>query len=164
MGTRAALIRKNRDRGPCNTGCMETTPCFIGVVKSTLALSDYKKRPDFISNEKIEKKLNTGLEYILSHQVYLRKSDGTPITKDIDRLTYPFCYKTNVIEILRLLKDNNLDSDARCDLAKAYLRGKKQKNGYWKSSSAYFPKCWIPFDRPKEPGLWISHEIETLLK
>ncbi|MDP3829801.1 MAG: hypothetical protein Q8Q47_00935, partial [Ignavibacteriaceae bacterium] len=130
-------------------GCMKTTPCYIGIVKAMIALSDYKKRFDYLTNNKIENKLKTGLEYILNHQIYLRQSNEQPITKDITKLTYPFSYRTNVIEILRLLKDNNLDSDSRCDLAKEYLQTKKQKNGYWKINSSYLPKCWIQFDKPK---------------
>jgi hypothetical protein len=144
-------------------GCMKTTPCYIGIVKAMIALSDYKKRFDYLTNNKIENKLKTGLEYILNHQIYLRQSNEQPITKDITKLTYPFSYRTNVIEILRLLKDNNLDSDSRCDLAKEYLQTKKQKNGYWKINSSYLPKCWIQFDKPKESGLWISYEIEKLM-
>lgn len=144
-------------------GCLKSTPCYIGIVKAMIALTDYKKRFDSKTNDKIENKLKQGLGYILDHQIYLRQSNGQPITKDINKLTFPFSYKTNVIEILRLLKDNNLDSDSRCSLAKDYLRTKKQKDGFWKINSSYLPKCWIPFDRPSEQGLWISYEIEKLM-
>ncbi len=144
-------------------GCMKTTPCYIGIVKAMIALTDYKKRSDYSTNDMIEQKLVTGLEYILDHQIYKRHSNGQPITKDINKLTYPFSYKTNVIEILRILKDNNLDSDSRCDLAKEHLRIKKQKDGYWKTNSSYLPKCWVQFDKPNEPGLWISYEIEKIM-
>lgn len=144
-------------------GCMKSTPCYIGIVKAMIALSDYKKYSDYNANAKIENKLSQGLNYILDHQIYFRQSNGKPITKDINKLTYPFSYKTNLIEILRLLKDNNLDSDTRCNLAKEYLQSKKQKDGYWKINSSYLPKCWIPFDKTKEPGQWISYEIERLL-
>lgn len=145
-------------------GCMEKTPCYIGVVKAVVALSDYKKSPGYIKNEKIENKLNKGLEYILDHHIYLRKSNSKPITRDITKLTYPFSYKTNIIEILRLLKDNKLDYDPRCNSAKEYLQNKKQKGGFWKINSTYLPKYWIQFDKPKEPGLWISYEINKLIQ
>lgn len=144
-------------------GCLKSTPCYIGIVKAMIALTDYKKLLDSKTNDKIENKLKSGLDYILDHKIYLRQSNGQPITKDINKLTYPFSYKTNVIEILRLLKDNNLDSDTRCDLAKAYLQTKKQKDGKWKINSSYLPKCWIQFDKPNETGLWISHEINKLM-
>ncbi len=144
-------------------GCMKSIPCYIGVVKAMIALTDYKKSSDYSKNNKVEEILEAGLEYILDHQIYKRKSNGQPITKDINKLTYPFSYKTNVIEILRLLKDNNLDSDSRCNLAKEFLRTKKKKDGYWRINSLYLPKYWIPFDKTKEPGLWVSNEIEGLL-
>ncbi|NJO68794.1 MAG: hypothetical protein HC830_05500 [Bacteroidetes bacterium] len=64
---------------------------------------------------------------------------------------------------MRLLKHNGLDKDPRCDAAKAYLKAKKQPAGYWKVTSSYLPKCWIQFDKPGNPGLWISHETAKLL-
>jgi hypothetical protein len=144
-------------------GCLKTTPCYIGIVKAMIALTDYKKCSNYSKNDLIENKLAAGLEYILDHQIYKRQSNGQPITKDINKLTYPFSYKTNVIEILRLLKDNKLDLDSRCDFAKEYLRTKKQKDLYWKISSSYLPKCWIQFDKPNEQGLWVSYEIEKIM-
>lgn len=144
-------------------GCMKSTPCYIGVVKAMIALTDYTKQADYIPDNRIESKLKTGLEYILDHHVFLRKSNGQLITKDINKLAYPFSYKTNMIEILRLLKDNHLDTDIRCDLAKAFLQAKKQKNGGWKVNNSYMPKCWIQFDKPGEPGIWVTYEIEKLL-
>lgn len=144
-------------------GCLKATPCYIGIVKAMIALSDYKKYVASEVNESIENKLTQGLNYILDHQVYIRQSNGQPITKDITKLTFPFSYKTNVIEILRLLKDNNLFTDKRCNLAKDLLCSKKQKDGFWKINSSYLPKCWIPFDKPNEIGFWISYEIDKLL-
>ncbi len=144
-------------------GCMKNTPCYIGIVKAMIALSDFKRSNNYIRNDHLEKKLATGLEYILNHQVYLRQSNGQSITKYIDKLTYPFSYKTNVLEILRLLKVNNLDSDKRCDKAKEFLQKKKHKDGYWRANRLYLPKFWIPFDKTKEPGQWISYEVEKVL-
>lgn len=144
-------------------GCMKSTPCYIGVVKAMIALSDYKKQPDYIPDNLLEDKLSMGLNYILEHNLFKRLSDGNPITKDIQKITYPFTWKTNIIEILRLLKDNGLDSDFHCQPAKEYLLGKQKRDGYWQINSSYFPKAWIQFDIPKESGLWVTHEISKLL-
>ncbi len=144
-------------------GCMKSTPCYIGIVKAMIALSDYKNTSEFMTNEKVNSKLYRGLEYVLSHQVFLSQSDSKPVTKDITKLTYPFSYKTNIIEILRLLKQNDLLSDSRCEIAIGYLKKKQQKAGYWKINSSYLPKYWVQFDKTKEPGLWVTHEIEKLL-
>lgn len=144
-------------------GCMKFTPCYIGIVKAMIALSEYKKNPDYAINDSVEKKLEDGLNYILDHELYKRKSNNQPITKDIDKLTYPFSYKTNLVEILRLMKDNKLIADSRCNSVKEHLLSKKQKTGYWHINNSYLPKCWIDFDKTKEPGFWISYEIEKIL-
>ena len=49
-------------------GCMKKVPCFFGVVKSMIALTEYKKR--FGGSDELITKLNQGLEYILQHRVY----------------------------------------------------------------------------------------------
>jgi len=48
-------------------GCMKTAPCYIGVVKAMIALSNYKKQSDYVPNDNIENKLEIGLDYILDH-------------------------------------------------------------------------------------------------
>lgn len=143
-------------------GCMKSVPCYIGVVKAMIALSDLKKQDSYQTDEVLENKLSDGLEYILEHRLFRRLSDGNPITKDITKITYPFTYKTNIIEILQLLRDNGYDSDNRCDDAKDFLNAKKKKDGYWQVNSAYVPKAWIGFDNTKEPGLWVTHMINKV--
>jgi hypothetical protein len=130
-----------------------------------LALSDYKRSIYYSYNKALEDKLKCGLEYILSHEVFKRKSNGEPITSDISTITYPFTWKTNIMEILRLLKDNQLLSDSRCSAAKEYLAEKKRKDGCWYIQPTYISKnkAWVPFDKMKEPALWTGYLIESLL-
>jgi hypothetical protein len=64
-------------------GCMKATPCYIGIVKAMIALSDYKKYSGTNINAKIEDKLSHGLNYILGHHIYIRQSNGQPITNYI---------------------------------------------------------------------------------
>lgn len=146
-------------------GCMKQVPCYMGLVKSMVALSDYKQMVDYKSDDLLEAKLQQGLEYILKHKVYLKLSNHQPITKDITKITFPFTWKTNVIEILRLLKANRLLDDRRCQAAKEFLITKRKKDGYWRTQSVYIlkTKSWIPFDQLGLPGHWISHEIEKLV-
>lgn len=145
-------------------GCLKATPCYIGLVKSMIALSNFKRSSFYTYNGILEEKLRKGLGYILEHRLYKRQSNGAPITSDIEKITFPFSYKTNIIELLRLMKDNNLLADNRCNEAKSLLISKKHKLGHWRINSSYLPKCWITFDKTREPGLWVSHEIEKVLK
>lgn len=145
-------------------GCLKSTPCYIGVVKSTMALSDYKNKFKDAVPGLLEEKLNQGLEYILDHELFKRKGIDQPITNYILKLAYPFSYKTNIVEILRLIKENGLFEDKRCSAAKEYLLSKQKKDGYWRQNSIYQPKGWVPFDKTNEPALWLSYEVGKLLK
>ncbi|WGH75971.1 hypothetical protein P8625_02045 [Tenacibaculum tangerinum] len=146
-------------------GCMKSTPCYIGLVKSMIALSDYKNSIDYRTDNNLEIKLEEGLNYILNQKIFLRISNNKPITKDITKLTYPFTWKINIIEILRLIKDNQMLNDSRCSIAQEYLKSKRKDDGFWwcQTSNIMKNKSWIRFDKPREKGLWISNEIEQLL-
>ena len=142
-------------------GCMKTVPCYYGVIKSMIALTEYKKR--FESSDRIDAKLKQGLDYILKHNVYKKLSTGQPIEDSIILNFYPYTYKSNIIEILTLLKSSGLMEDKRCNDALNILRKKQRKDGYWQADTSYMKSAWIDFDTPKKPGLWISHIIEGLI-
>jgi hypothetical protein len=142
-------------------GCMKKIPCYHGVVKSMNALSEYNKR--YRSSEGLINKLNRGLQYILEHNVYKRFSDDKPIEDSIILNFYPYTYKSNLIEILTLLKDNNLMGDKRCYDAIAILKKKQRSDDFWQMNISYMKSGWIDFDVPKKPGPWITYIISKLL-
>ena len=142
-------------------GCMKLTPCYIGIVKSMIALSDFNQKAS-LANQDAEEKLNKGLEYILEHKVFKRKSADKPITKDITKLAYPFTYKTNIVEILRLLKTNKRLDDSRVNETKEILN-KKKKGDSWRINAFYKPKFWVDFDKPKQKSEWIDFEVKNIL-
>lgn len=146
-------------------GCMKSTPCYIGLVKSMIALSDYKHSDYYQEDTNPGSKLDDGLNYILGQKIFLRLSDNKPITREITKLTYPFTWKTNIIEILRLMKANQMLNDSRCSVAREYLKGKQKKDGFWwvQTSNIMKNKSWIGFDKSREKGFWISNEIEKLI-
>jgi hypothetical protein len=142
-------------------GCMKTVPCYYGIVKSMIALTEYKKR--FESSKELDEKLSQGLEYILKHQVFKKLSTNEPIEDSIILNFYPYTYKSNSIEILSLLKANGLMEDERCSDAIEILKNKQRKDGYWQADASYMKSAWIDFDIPKKPGPWISFIIERLI-
>ena len=142
-------------------GCMKKVPCYYGVVKSMIALTEYKKR--FGSSERLDNKLKQGLEYILQHRVFKRLSTDKPVEDSIILNFYPYPYRSNIIEILSLLKANGLIEDERCKEAIEILKAKQRSDGFWQADTSYMKSAWIDFDMPKKPGLWISYIISRLL-
>lgn len=145
-------------------GCLSTTPCYIGVVKAIVALSTFKQNLPDHWEEAMELKLKQGLDYLLQHQLYCRLSNDKPITSYICQLSYPFTYKTNLIELLLLMQANGLLGHPSCLSAKAYLRRKQHKAGYWKAPKVYQPKDWVAFDQPGQAAGWITYLLCSLLQ
>ena len=142
-------------------GCMKKVPCFYGVVKSMIALTEYKKRQK--TSKEIDEKLTAGLEYILSHEVYKTRTTQKPIEPSIVQNFYPYSYKSNLIEILGLLKINGKLEDSRCKDAIEMLKTTRGKDGMFHADVVHMKSAWIEFDPLKKPGPWISYEIEKLL-
>lgn len=142
-------------------GCMKSVPCYYGVIKSMIALTEYKKR--YGGSKMLDDTLNQGLEYILKHRVFKRLSIDKPIEDSIILNFYPYTYKSNIIEILSLLKANGLMEDERCSDALEILKGKQRPDGLWQADTSYMKSAWIDFDIPKKPGLWISYIISGLV-
>ncbi|MFX1574503.1 MAG: hypothetical protein ACFFB0_17315 [Promethearchaeota archaeon] len=142
-------------------GCMRKTPCYYSVVKSMVTLTEYKKR--FGESKELNNKLKQGLEYILQHRVFKKLSTDKPIEDSIILNFYPYTYRSNIIEILLLLKVNGLMEDKRCKDAIEILKKKQRSDGYWQADTSYMKSAWIDFDIPKKPGLWISYIIGELL-
>jgi len=172
IGTKWILNYQNVERGlDCKWsgsdlhtrfgGCMKSTPCFYGVIKSMIALTEYKKR--FGGSVELDSKLQQGLEYILEHRVFKKLSSDKPIETSIIENFYPYSYKSNLIEVLSLIKANNILSDNRCDEALEILRHKQRKDGYWQADVSHMKSAWVDFDTLKKPGLWISYIISGLI-
>jgi hypothetical protein len=141
-------------------GCMKKVPCYYGVVKSMITLTEFKKR--YGTSEELEIKLNQGLEYILQHRVYKKLTSDKPIEDSIILNFYPYPYRSNIIEILSLLKANGMLEDERCNDAKKILKEKQRSDGNWQADTSYMKSAWVDFDIPKKPGFWISYIISRL--
>jgi hypothetical protein len=142
-------------------GCMKKVPCYYGVIKAMIALTEYKKR--FGGSDKLDSILNQGLEYILQHRIYKKLSADKPIENSIILNFYPYTYRSNIIEILSLLKANGLIEDVRCKDAVQILKNKQRSDGLWQADISYMKSAWIDFDIPKKPSLWISYIISGLV-
>lgn len=143
-------------------GCMHSTPCYHGVVKAMVTLTEYKNQ--FGSIPVLEEKLDRGLEYMLEHQVYKRLSNGEPIEPNIILNFYPYPYRTNLVESLGVLKANGRMNDPRCADAIHMLKQKQRKDGFWQADASFMKSAWVDFDVPKKPGMWISYVIQQLLE
>ncbi len=111
-----------------NTSCYGKHTCYWGVVKLMKGLS-------FIPKENRSKAaqglLDRCIEFVLLHKVcFSSRSVNKYLSRDIDKLGFPCMYRSNFLEILWLLKRENVCSS---NLAPALelLKSKQQPDGAW---------------------------------
>ena len=139
-------------------GCLKQTPCFLGVAKSVKALACYAEstgRNDSNVNVLIEK----GLEYLLTHRLYRRLSNGEPINGHMLDISFPSSYQLNVVELLDIARMTDKLADERCFDALRYVRKKRLASGGWKINYSYKADGYLTFDRRGKEGEWISYVL-----
>ncbi|MGG5373011.1 hypothetical protein [Enterococcus sp. AZ196] len=142
-------------------GCVGKSPCYDGLVKSVKVLSEYsQKYGDFPG---LQAKLQQGLDYILKHRVIFHQNNQDYLYEDLITLFYPYPYRTNIIEVLGVMKTEKLLGQPECREALEYLKAKQTKQGCWQAEKIFMKSSWVAFDPVKKPGAWITDEIEWLL-
>lgn len=111
-----------------NTSCFGKHTCYWGVVKLLKGLSFVPKQN---RNEAAKKLLNRCIEFVLLHRVcFSSNKEGKYLARDIDKLVFPCMYHSDFLEILWLLKRENVRSENILP-ALQLLRSKQQPDGIW---------------------------------
>lgn len=143
-------------------GCIEATPCFIGVAKAVKALTFYNKAVNN-SDNKVAGLIEKGMDYILAHELYKRLSNGQPINKHILNIAFPASYQLNIVELLEITYLTEHIRNSRSKSAIDYIRGKRTKDGFWKTNYIYKADGYISFDKRGKRGDWLTYLLEKYI-
>ncbi len=140
-------------------GCFNSSPCYIGVAKSAIALFNYWKYTD---DRDVLNKLEQGKEYLLEHHLVNRLSKTEPITSHILDISFPESYHLNIVELIRFASNAQLLDDPRTQTAVSYLQCKKVDSG-WKTNFRYKANGYTAFDDGRKQGEWVTYIINSAL-
>ncbi len=111
-----------------NTSCYGKHSCYWGIVKLLKGLSFVPKES---RNSSVNTLLDKCIDFILLHSVCFSSHHKDKIMiKGIDKLTFPNMYKSDFLEILWLLKRENIRSE-KLRPAIDLLRSKRVPGGNW---------------------------------
>jgi hypothetical protein len=112
-----------------NTSCYGQHTCYWGIVKLFKGLSFI---PKISRNRSLNELLEKCINFILLHNVcFSSHRINKMMIKDIDKLTFPNMYKSDYLEILWLLKRENVRSE-NLNPAIDLLKSKRSPSGNWK--------------------------------
>lgn len=83
-------------------GCLNSTPCFIGIAKTLKALIYYRNRSGLRNDVKLDTMIDEATNYIKQHHFCYRLSNGKPISKHILEPAFPASYVLSIVELLEI--------------------------------------------------------------
>ena len=111
-----------------NTSCYGKHSCYWGITKLLKGISFI---PIEQRTKEIKDLLDRCIRFVLLHKVcFSSHKEGKIMIKSIDKLTFPNMYKSDLLEILWLLKREKVKSD-KINCAVELLKSKKQAGEEW---------------------------------
>ncbi|MDF3003021.1 MAG: hypothetical protein K0Q48_3140 [Bacillota bacterium] len=137
-------------------GCMNATPCYIGIGKTVRALityAEFTNHSDNIAQTLIEK----GTGYMLRHNMYQRLSNHAPISAHITDIMFPQAYMLSLTDLVYIAGRSNLWADTRTNLLRTLIDRKACDKDHWKVDYIYSHKGYKAFDTKRKASEWIRH-------
>lgn len=142
-----------------NKSCYGKHTCFWGVVKLFKGLSFMPKRK---RSENCNKLIKKCIDFILLHDVCFSSHNKEKfIQKSIDKLTFPNMYNSDILEILWLLKREDVKSK-KMNRAIKIVKDKIYKDGTWKIEKR-IKNLVVPIGRSNYGNYFITKRVKTII-
>lgn len=143
-------------------GCMNATPCYIGIGKTVRALITYAEFTKHADNE-VEAMIDKGADYMLRHNMYQRLSNYAPISAHITDIMFPQAYMLTVTDLVYIIGKRKLWADNRTHALKELLSIKACDKNSWKIDYIYSHKGYKAFDSKRKSSEWIDYMFGSSL-
>lgn len=151
-------------KGICKFGgCMKKVPCFIGIGKTVRALLTYQHLVD-ANDEKVNEMIRLGLEYMLQHNLFRRRSNGQPISAHITENMVPQSYHLSLTDLAYIVEKGKCTHDSRVKDLQQLIYEKKTRNGGWKIDYIYKYSGYVPFDNRRQDSEWLNYLCDVFQK
>ncbi len=136
-------------------------PCAWAVVRDLFGLALI---PTDQRGAEVEKAIKRGIQFLIEDYDLL--SANYPYKEKIHplwfKLSFPLFYHTDILFVLRVLKE--LDSLDHPNVAQAtkWLKEKQTRKGTWRGSSPFKSRTWPFLEKPDTPNHWITLQAATI--
>ena len=112
-------------------------------------------------NPQVRDARRAGEEYLLSRDLFRRKSTGEPVAAWVDQFTYPPRHRYSVLNAAEhFRRASHIDGprhDPRMAEAIERIRAKRQPDGTWLQDTPLKGRVWFDVDVPEgEPSKWLT--------
>ncbi|NLY20782.1 MAG: hypothetical protein GXZ08_05830 [Tissierellia bacterium] len=137
-------------------GCMNSTPCYIGIGKTVRALITYSEYIDYEDKE-VEILIEKGINYMLRHKMYQRLSNGKLISTHITDIMFPQAYMLSLTDLVYIANKRKLWEYQEANSLKELLKAKEIAPNKWKIDYIYRNNGYKSFETRRNPSEWIEY-------
>jgi hypothetical protein len=126
--------------------------------------TEFQKAGYTYRKKEISEAINTGLEFILIHRLFLSDRTGQIIDKNFLKLTYPCRWKYDILRAMDYFQYAGIKWDDRMTEALAYLNKKRNKDGTWNVQAAHTGQVHVIMEKAGKSSKWNTLRMLRLKK
>jgi hypothetical protein len=116
--------------------------------------TEFQKAGYSYRKDKIQSAIESSIEFILLHQLFLSDRTGQIINKDFLKFTYPCRWKYDILRAMDYFQYAGIEWDNRMNAALKVLHQKRNKEGAWKVQAAYPGQVHFNMEKAGKPSRW----------
>ena len=149
----------------CRTSRSGATHSSLHSTISVLeGFTEFQKAKYTYRKQEISNAINSSVEFILLHQLFISDRTGLIIDKSFLKLTYPCRWKYDILRAMDYFQYSGITWDDRMSEALAYLRKKQNKDGTWNMQAAHPGQVHFIMDKAGRPSRWNTLRMLRVMK
>lgn len=127
-------------------------------------LTEFQKAEYTYRKAEILNAIQSSIEFILLHQLFISDRTGQIIHKDFLKLTYPCRWKYDILRAMDFFQYAGIKWDNRMNAAIDVLKSKRTIEGTWNMQTAHSGKVHFTMEKAGKPSRWNTLRALRVMK
>lgn len=127
-------------------------------------LTEFLKAEYTYRKDKIQDAIESAIEFILIHQLFLSDKTGLIINKNFLKLTYPCRWKYDILRAIDFFQYAGIAWDDRMEAALNIIKKKRNDTGTWNAYTPHAGNVHFHMEKAAGPGRWNTLRVLRVLK
>ena len=114
--------------------------------------------------QEVSDAIKTGIEFILTHRLFLSDRTGQVIDNNFLKLTYPCRWRYDILRAMDYFQYAGVEWDNRMTEAMTYLNKKQNKYGTWNMQAAHSGQVHFIMEKAGKPSRWNTLRVLRIKK
>lgn len=126
--------------------------------------TEFQKAGYTYRKKEISDAIQTSIEFILMHRLFLSDRTGQIIDKNFLKLTYPCRWQYDILRAMDYFQYAGIEWDNRMTEALTYLNKKQNKDGTWNMQAAHSGQVHFIMENAGKPSRWNTLRMLRTMK